>query len=151
MYELRKKIDLQNIHFATLYDLLKNGMSSYNFHKDHDRIFFEYIDHSFGLYFNSFLLDGEMKQITEKNFLCRCSLKSKTKKGFYFLNGFIGFFIIIALVITPEITPKLLPIFLLICIALNLFAYIGLLISSMIFWFQLNKLIDNNQDQSSDS
>lgn len=141
MYELRKKISLQNVLYENLYCLLKNSMPAYNFKKNEAGIVFEYIDHSFGLYFNSFLLNGEIKQISEKTFLCLCSLKPKSKKWFYFLNGIIVFFIIFALFVTPETTPKIIPIFLLIFIVINLFAYIGLLISSMIFWHQLKATI----------
>ncbi len=147
MFKIYKKIFLHNRTYDDLLDFLKNSFTLYNFVEHEGKIVFKNCGSSFGLYFNSFLLDGEIQQICHKYILCTCSLKPKTKQRLVLLNGFIAFLCLVALTLTPKDFPTLFPVFLLMCMALNLFAYLGLFFSSLVFLYKLkNKLREQSDD-----
>lgn len=141
MYEIKKVFPLQNTTHENLIDVLKENLKNYSFVKTDDTIIFRYCKHSFGLYYNSFLLEGAINFLDNGDILCKCELPKSVKNGFCGLNFVLLLFLLFAIIKTPEVLSVLLNILFLCFVGINIFAYSGLLVSSVIFYNQLKKII----------
>ncbi len=141
MYKIRRTFSLKKASHNTLLEVLENNLRNYNFEKKEDTIYFRYCKRSYGIFFNSFLLKGEIDFLNNGDILCQCELFESVKKGFYGLNFVLLLFLLPAIIRTPEILGVLSVTLFLCFIGINLFAYVGLFISSAIFYGQIRKTI----------